>query len=150
MLDYHLVELYGIPTEALNQAVTRNKERFPDDFMFRLSAEETEAINQSQIVTGSQKHRDPRYPPRVFTQEGIAMLSSVLRSPQAVQINIAIMRTFVRLREMLATHKDLARKVEEHDRHITNLYAHVERLLKPTSTSEKRKPIGFIWPKEDE
>jgi hypothetical protein len=147
MLDYDLAELYGIPTKALNQAVTRNLNRFPQDFMFKLSSEETEACNRSQIVTGSQKHRDPRYPPRVFTQEGVAMLSSVLRSERAVQINIAIMRTFVRLREMLATHKDLARKVEEHDRQIANLYAHVERLLK--LPEGKSKPIGYIWPKDN-
>jgi len=148
MLDYHLAELYGVPTKALNQAVTRNKERFPDDFMFRLSAEEVETINRSQIVTGSQKHRNPRYSPRVFTQEGVAMLSSVLRSHRAVQVNIAIMRTFVRLREMLATHKDLARKIEEHDQHIANLYAHVERLLTPPT--EKKNPIGYIWSEGDD
>ena len=148
MLDYDLADLYGVPTKALNQAVSRNKDRFPEDFMFRLSGQETQAVNQSQSVTGSQRHRDPRYPPRAFTQEGVAMLSSVLRSPRAVQVNIAIMRTFVRLREMLATHKDLARKVEEHDRQIANLYAHVERLLTPPKT--KKHPIGYIWPKNDE
>ena len=148
MLDYHLAELYGVPTKALNQAVTRNKERFPDDFMFRLSAEEVETINRSQIVTGSQKHRNPRYSPRVFTQEGVAMLSSVLRSHRAVQVNIAIMRTFVRLREMLATHKDLARKIEEHDQQIANLYPYVERLLTPPA--EKKNPIGYIWSEGDD
>ena len=76
------------------------------------------------------------------------MLSSVLRSARAVQVNIAIMRTVARLREMLATHKDLARKVEEHDRHIASLYAHVERLLKPPA--EKKNPIGFIWTTDEE
>ena len=113
MLDSDLSALYGVPTKALNQAVTRNRERFPDDFMFRLTAEEW---NRSQSVTGSQKHRDPRYPPRAFTQEGVAMLSSVLRSKRAVEVNIAIMRTFVRLRQILATNEKLARKVARHDR----------------------------------
>ena len=75
MLDFDLAELYGVPTKAFNQAVTRNAERFPEDFMFRLSREEAEAMNRSQIVTGSQKHRDPRFTPRAFTQEGVAMLS---------------------------------------------------------------------------
>ena len=109
LLDYDLAELYGVLTKALNQAVTRNIQRFPDDFMFRLSSDETKAMNQSQIVTGSQKHRDPRYPPRAFTQEGVAMLSSVLHGDRAGEINIAIMRTFVRLRELLATNHELAR-----------------------------------------
>jgi len=143
MLDYDLAELYDIPTKALNQAVSRNTDRFPEDFMFRLSRDETEAINQSQTVTGSQKHRDPRYAPRAFTQEGIAMLSSVLRSKQAIQINIAIMRTFVRMRQLLATNEELARKVNEHDRHITNLYKHVEKLMAPSTG--KKNPIGYIW-----
>jgi hypothetical protein len=113
MLDADLAELYGVETRALNQAVTRNSERFPEDFMIRLSPEEAEQLNRSQFVIGSQKHRDPRYPPRAFTQEGVAMLSGVLRSKQAVQANIAIMRAFVRFREMLAAHKDLARKLDE-------------------------------------
>ena len=79
-------------TGNLNKAVTRNRSRFPEDFMFRLTREEWEALNQFQIGTGSQKHRDPRYPPRAFTQEGVAMLSGVLRSKMAVEINIGIMR----------------------------------------------------------
>ena len=141
MVDYDLAELYGVPTKALNQAVTRNKNRFPDDFMFRLSAEEADAVNQSQTVTGSQKHRDPRYPPRVFTQEGVAMLSGVLRSDRAVEINIAIMRAFVRIREMLATNKDLARRIEKHDAAIADLYNCIQELM--AARSAKRK-IGYI------
>jgi hypothetical protein len=147
MLDFDLAELYGVSTKALNQAVGRNKDRFPDDFMFRLSSKEVDAINQSQIVTGSQKHRDPRYPPRAFTQEGIAMLSGVLRSKRAVLINVAIMRTFVRLRDMLATHKDIARKIDQHDHDIAVLYDYVKQLLGPPAT--RKKPIGYIWPKEE-
>src|ERR1700681_3015156 len=78
IFDFDLAELYAVETKALNQAVSRNLERFPSDFMFTLNSEEIESINRSQIVTGSQKHRDPRFPPRVFTQEGVAMLSGVL------------------------------------------------------------------------
>jgi hypothetical protein len=146
MLDFDLAQLYGVPTKALNQAVTRNAERFPEDFMFRLSREEAAAMNQSHIVTGSQKHRDPRFRPRAFTQEGIAMLSGVLRSKRAVAINVAIMRTFVRLREILATHEELARKVAQHDRQITALFEHVKALLEPPPPP-KKPPIGFIHPK---
>jgi phage regulator Rha-like protein len=145
MLDSDLAELYGVATKVLNQAVSRNKERFPEDFMFRLSDEEFQIL-KSQIVTSSWGGR--RYPPHAFTEQGVAMLSSVLRSARAVQVNIAIVRAFVRLREMLATHKDLARKVDEHDRQIANLYAHVERLLR--LPEPKKNPIGYVWPKEDE
>src|ERR1051326_1652400 len=112
MLDSDLADLYGVPTKALNQAVKRNRSRFPEDFMLQLSAEEVEALNRSQIVTG-QKHRDPRNRPYAFTQEGVAMLSGVLNSKRAIQVNIAIMRTFVKLRQLLATNRDLARKVEQ-------------------------------------
>ncbi len=139
MLDSDLAALYEVPTKAFNQAVTRNRERFPEDFMFRLTAEEW---NRSQSVTGSQKHRDPRYPPRAFTQEGVAMLSSVLRSKRAVEVNIAIMRTFARLRQILATDQDLARKVARHDREIAALFKHVKALLEPPDSPTKH-PIGF-------
>jgi hypothetical protein len=102
VLDADLAKLYGVTTKALNQAVRRNRDRFPADFMFQLSLKEAAALNRSQIVTGSQKHRDPRYRPFAFTEQGIAMLSSVLRSQRAVQVNIEIMRAFVRLRRILA------------------------------------------------
>lgn len=141
MFDFDLAELYGVPTKALNQAVTRNAARFPEDFMFRLSPEETGALNRSQTVTGPQKHRDPRFPPRAFTQEGVAMLSSVLRSKQAIEVNVAIMRAFVRLREVLATNEDLARKVAQHDRQIEVLFEHVQKLLAPAPNSLTACPI---------
>jgi hypothetical protein len=145
MFDFDLAEMYGVGTKAINQAVSRNPERFPPDFMFRLKAEEAKAINRSQIVTGSQKHRDPRFPPRVFTQEGVAMLSSVLRSRRAVEVNISIMRAFVRLRELLATNEDLARKVAQHDEEIATLFEYVQHLLAPAPV--RKNPIGFIAPK---
>lgn len=147
MFDFDLAELYDVPTKALNQAVTRNAERFPEDFMFRLSPEETEALNRSQTVTGSQKHRDPKFSPRAFTQEGVAMLSGVLRSKRAVEINITIMRAFVKLREMLATNEELARKVGQHDRQIAVLFEQVQKILSPPPV--KKKPIGFIHSKDD-
>ena len=142
MLDFDLAELYGVPTKALNQAVTRNSERFPEDFMFRLNEEETATVNQSQIVTGSQRHRDPRYPPRAFTQEGVAMLSGVLRSKRAVEVNIDIMRAFVRLRWALATNEELARKVAQHDQEISILFERINSLLEPPEPPEKPR-IGF-------
>lgn len=146
MLDADLAELYGVTTGALNQAVSRNIDRFPEDFAFQLSKTEWEVLI-SQFVISKPGRGGRRKIPWVFTEQGVAMLSSVLRSPHAVQINIAIMRTFVRLREMLATHKDLARKVEEHDRQIGNLYAHVEHLLRLPESG--KRPIGYIWPAQD-
>lgn len=146
MLDRDLAELYDVKAIALRQQVKRNKDRFPDDFMFQVNDEEVDAL-VSQNVIPSRKVLGGHLP-YAFTQEGVAMLSSVLRSGRAVQVNIAIMRTFVRLREVLATHKDVARKIEEHDRHIANLYAHVERLLR--LPEPKKHAVGYIWPKEKE
>ena len=139
MLDDDLAELYGVPTKVLNQAVTRNSKRFPEDFMFQLSKEEFEHL-RSQIVTSSWGGR--RYPPRAFTQEGVAMLSGVLRSKRAEAVNIAIMRTFVRLRQMLATNEELARKVDRHDQEIGILFKHIKGLLEPREPP-KKDPIGF-------
>ncbi len=147
MLDSDLADLYMVTTGALNQAVRRNKDRFPQDFAFQLTEEEWKSLI-SQTVTSNTGRGGRRKLPWVFTEQGVAMLSSVLRSARAVQVNIAIMRTFVRLREMLATHKDIARKIAEHDRQIANLYAHVERLLR--FPEPKKNPIGYIWPKDDE
>jgi phage regulator Rha-like protein len=110
MLDFHLAELYGVDTKALKRAVRRNFDRFPPDFCTELSAEEVENL-RNQFGTSSWGGR--RYPPYAFTEQGFAMLSSVLHSKRAVQVNIEIVRAFVRLRGMLATHKDLARKLEE-------------------------------------
>jgi len=146
MFDFDLAILYGVSTKALNQAVSRNAARFPEDFMHRLSAEEMDALNRSQIVTGSQKHRDPRFAPRAFTQEGVAMLSGVLRSKRAIEVNIGIMRAFARLREVLATNEELARKVAQHDREIGVLFKHVKALLEPPEP-KKKYTIGFAPPK---
>jgi hypothetical protein len=154
MLDSHLAELYQVATKTLNQAVKRNLGRFPNDFMYQLSGEEAEEMNRSQIVTGSQKHRDPRFAPFAFTELGVAMLSSVLRSDRAVQMNILIMRAFVKLRELLATHQDLARKIEEIEvsrkQHARALQEHASILVSVVQDIQKLKSppvtraIGFM------
>lgn len=145
MLDADLAALYGVPTRALNQAVKRNSKRFPVDFMFRLTREEVETLNRSQFVTGSQKHRDPRYPPYAFTEYGVAMLSSVLNSDRAIEVNILIMRAFGRLREMVASHKDLARKLnaleKKYDAQFRVVFDAIRQLMAPPKT--KHRQIGF-------
>jgi len=154
MLDADLAELYGVSTKALNQAVKRNLARFPADFMFRLKRAEIETLNRSQTVTGSQRHRDQRFPPFAFTEQGVAMLSSVLRSERAIAANVAIMRAFVRMREVLATHKDLARKLAEleerldsHDGTIVEIVQAIRKLMdapsRPPEVASRRK-IGFV------
>ncbi len=149
MLDSDLAELYQVLTKALNQAVRRNPERFPGDFMFQLTAEESEFLNRSQFVTGSQKHRDARYRPYAFTELGVAMLSSVLNSERAVQMNILIMRAFVKLRQVLAGHKELAGKMErlertqrQHGAILVTLVRDVQKLKAPPVT----RAIGFTVP----
>lgn len=153
MLDADLAELYQVPTGALNQAVGRNRERFPDDFMFRLTAAEAASL-RSQIVTLDKgRGRYSKYAPYAFTEHGVAMLSSVLRSKRAVQMNILIVRAFIKLREMLATHKDLARKVEdlerqqkEHGEHLAAVYSVVKELMAPPPKPQRR--MGFMDPAE--
>jgi hypothetical protein len=111
MLDFQLAELYEVETKALNQAVKRNIERFLGDFMFRLTWKEAAQVSRSQFVT-LKSGQNVKYLPYAFTEQGVAMLSSALRSPRAVQVNIAIMRTFVQLRQMLASNAGLAKKLE--------------------------------------
>ncbi|MFI5364281.1 MAG: ORF6N domain-containing protein [Candidatus Binatia bacterium] len=146
MLDRDLAALYGVATGNLNKAVQRNLERFPPDFMFQLTPEEAEAL---RFHFGSLKRGQHfKYLPRVFTQEGVSMLSGVLRSPRAIQVNITIMRVFVRLRETLALHKELAhrlaeleRKVERHDAGIRTLFDAIHRLTAPPA--RPNRGIGF-------
>lgn len=145
MLDADLADMYGVETRALVQGVKRNIGRFPKDFMFQLSEKEAENL-RSQIVISSWGGR--RYSPYAFTELGVAMLSSVLKSKRAIDINIGIMRTFVRLRQVLATNEDLARKVAQHDRQIAVLFDTVEKLLAPPKS--KKRPIGYIHHKGDE
>lgn len=149
MLDSDLAGLYQVTTKALNQAVRRNLDRFPADFMFQLNNEELENW-RSQIVTSNPGARmGLRRPPFAFTEHGVAMLSSVLRSERAAQVNILIVRAFVRLREYLGTHKDLARKLEdvertqqEHGEHIQQIHDHIRNLLEPPPEPPKRRS-GF-------
>lgn len=170
MLDSDLAELYEVPTKVLNQAVRRNIKRFPPDFMFRLTKDEaanltfqsgisslrsqfatsneneTGALNRSQSVTGSQKHRDPRYFPYAFTEHGIAMLSSVLNSERAIQMNIFIIRAFIELRQTLSANKELAKRLKRiegivklHDDVLSILTGEVSKIKNPP----KHNAIGF-------
>jgi hypothetical protein len=147
MLDSDLAELYGVTTAALNQAVKRNRDRFPDDFMFQINKLEFEALI-SQSVISNDGRGGRRKLPNVFTEQGVAMLSSVLQSKRAAQVNIAIIRTFVRIRQILASNRDLARKVQEHDRQIATLFNTVEKLLTPPPPPKKHS-IGYVKPRED-
>ena len=147
MLDSDLATLYGVETKNLNKAVTRNRRRFPEDFMFRITKEEWDAL-RFQIGTSNEGRGGRRYPPRVFTEQGVAMLSSALRSNRAADINVAIMRTFVRLRQVLATNEDLTRKVAQHDKEIAVLFEHVKALLSSPDPL-KKPPIGFVPPEDD-
>ena len=142
MLDRDLAQLYGVPTKVLKQAVRRNAERFPEDFMFELREEEFEIL-RSQIVTSS--WGGARYMPMAFTEQGVAMLSSVLRSPRAIQVNIQIMRTFTQLRRMAGVHDTLRRKIEEleqrYDEQFEAVFAALRRLLEAEDEPPRR--IGF-------
>ena len=142
MLDSDLANLYRAETRTLIQAVKRNIERFPGHFMFQLTQEEFENWRSQIVMSNPSAKMGLRRPPYAFTERGVAMLSSVLRSKQAIQINIAIMDTFVRMREILATHKDLARKVEKHDKEIAVLYEYLQKLLEPPKSS--RRKIGYL------
>jgi ORF6N domain len=148
MLDADLAELYGVETRVLIQAVKRNSNRFPADFMFQVSGEEAKHL-RSQFVISKGRRGGRRYLPYVFTEQGVAMLSSVLNSDRAVEINIQIMRAFVRLREMILSNKDLARKLhalerklESHDAHIRSLFEAIRQLMTPPEP--KKRKIGFL------
>ena len=150
MLDSDLAVLYGVATKVFNQAVKRNQERFPMDFMFQMSIDEAKSLRSQFVTLEKAKGRGkyPKYLPYVFTEQGVAMLSSVLKSPRAIEVNIAIMRTFVKLREILATHKEVSRKIHEleqmintHDTQIRSIYEAIRNLME---VSEKpRNPVGF-------
>jgi len=140
MLDRDLAELYGVTTGNLNKAVSRNLKRFPGDFMIQLIKNESESL---RFQFGSLKRgQHTKYLPYAFTEQGVAMLSSVLNSDRAIDVNIAIMRAFVKVREYLATHKDVLRKLDEHDRQIRTLFGAVNKLLEPPPEPPKRK-MGF-------
>ena len=146
ILDRDLAKLYGVTTGNLNKAVKRNIDRFPNDFMFQLTTEEYKSLRFQFGIFKKGQHS--KYLPYAFTEQGVAMLSSVLKSKRSIEVNIAIMRAFVRLREMLATHKELSRKladleqrIEGHDEHIQNIFNAIRQLM--TTTESPRKKIGF-------
>ena len=152
ILDTDLAAIYSVTTKRLNEQVKRNLDRFPVDFMFRLTSAEVEALNRSQIATGSQKHRDPRFPPFAFTEHGAIQAANVLNSPRAVEMGLYVVRAFVQLREFLATNSELAAKLNElehklstHDQAITGLINTIRELMAPPPEQPKR-PIGFVIP----
>ena len=154
MLDRDLAELYGVMPIRLREQVKRNRKRFPPDFMFQISkADAKNMVSQSAIP--SLQHLGGHLP-FVFTQEGVAMLSSVLHSERAIEVNIKIMRAFVKLREMISAHKELAvkleeleRKIEGHDEHIRSLFDAIHRLMEPPEEPETpKRPIGFLAQKK--
>jgi phage regulator Rha-like protein len=145
MLDRDLAELYGVETKAFKQAVRRNKERFPDDFMFVLTNQEVRNL-RSQIVTSS--WGGTRYPPMAFTEQGVAMLSSVLNSKRAIDVNIAIMRTFVKMRGILVNNKEFAGKLKkmeeqlaEHEEQFLVVFEAIKQMLK--EEEKPKRKIGF-------
>lgn len=163
LLDTDLAELYGVEARALNQAVARNRSRFPDDFMFQLTTEEWERVrsqtvtasdakggNSSQTVMTTRKHRGIAYRPYAFTEQGVAMLSSVLRSQRAVEVNIAIMRTFVQLRRLMDSNRDLARRIEamemRYDEQFSAVFDAIKQLISEDQAkkSKPNRPIGFL------
>ena len=147
MVDFDLSELYAVSTSRLNEQVTRNRKRFPEDFMFRLTRKEAESL-RLQFATSNMGRGGRRYLPYAFTEQGVAMLSSVLNSEQAIEVNIAIMRAFVRLRQMLETNEELnrkfaavIRKLSAHDKYFGVVFGELEKLReKPLSTTRQ---IGF-------
>jgi hypothetical protein len=156
LLDAELAELYGVTTKRFNEQVRRNRERFPEDFMFQLSMEELPFL-RSQIATSKALHEGRggrRYLPYVFTEHGAIMAATILNSPRAVEMSVYVVRAFVRLRELLGSNRELARrfaqlearldkKLGEHDRAIGAILAAIRELMHPTTPAPKRRPIGF-------
>src|SRR4030043_1108743 len=163
VLDMELARIYGVTTKVFNQAVKRNKRKFPADFMFRLTLEEFEGLrsqfatlNRSQIVTGSQRHRNPRYLPNAFTEHGAVMAANILRSDRAIQMSVFVVRAFIRMRQMLVEQRGLARKLAELEKELTSrldiheiaineILGQIRRLLSPPPQPEpQKKRIGFL------
>jgi len=152
ILDADLAALYGVTTKRLNEQVKRNAARFPQDFMFRLTDEETVALNRSHLATGSQKHRDPRFPPFAFTEHGAIMAATVLNSPRDVEMSLYVVRAFVQLRGWISSNKELARRLDALEARIEKkLTSHDEAIAAMLSTirelmhqpAPKRRSIGF-------
>ncbi len=160
ILDVDLARIYGVTTKRLNEQVKRNVRRFPEDFAFRINKAELEllteqiansdlAANRSQIATGSQKHRDPRFLPYAFTEHGALMAANILNSPQAIEMSVHVIRAFVQMRRILAAHKELTRhlseleaKVGKHDEQIQVIIEAIRELMKPPEPNKRK--IGFL------
>ncbi len=166
MLDSALAALYGTSTKRLNEQVKRNAERFPGDFMFRLSEREVIELNQSQFATGSQRHRDPRSRPYAFTEHGALMAASVLKSTYATEVSIYVVRAFLKLRESYLAQKDLTHKLHDLERRVEQLAMGQERLssharaqfqqvfealraLMASPEPMDKRPIGFVTEKKE-
>jgi len=151
ILDFDLAALYKVPTKVLIQGVKRNLDRFPEDFMFQLNKTELENWRSHFVTTNPAAKMGLRRPPYAFTEQGVAMLSSVLNSRRAVQVNVEIMRAFVRLRQMLASHKELARKLDElekkYDKQFSVVFEAIRQLMAPEPGPKRR--IGFHTLGED-
>ena len=153
LLDADLAELYGVETRVLKQAVRRNEDRFPEDFMFQLNVNEWKSLRSQTVMLKRGKHS--KYPPYAFTEQGIAMLSSVLKSKQAVQVNIAIMRAFVQMRKFLQSHDELAAQLKKLEKETTEKFAEQGKQIQIIFEAIKqliiekqkpKKPIGFALP----
>jgi hypothetical protein len=135
LLDSELAALYEVLTKRLNEQVKRNLERFPADFMFRLTRTEVETLNRSQFATGSQKHRDPRYPPYAFTEHGAIMAATILNSPRAIEMSVYVVRAFVQLRDLLASSRELAQKFAELERKVSSHDQAIVASSRPSANS---------------
>ncbi len=156
MLDSDLAEFYGVKVKRLNEQVKRNIERFPENFMFELSVDEQKCL-RSQIATSnisqiaiSQNRGGRRYLPYAFSEHGVVMLSSVLKSKRAIQISIAVVNAFIKMREYLSTHKQISEKIMkfqkkfiEHDKHLITIYELINKLMEKPKEASKPKQIGF-------
>ena len=154
MLDKDLAEMYSVPTSALNQAVKRNNQRFPADFMFQITAEEFASLISQNVISKMQGRGGIRKLPFVFTEQGVAMLSSVLKSETAFQVNIQIIRVFIKMKQALLDNKELFLKIEKierkltgHDQDLQNIFTVLKKLLQAPAPAE-RNPIGFPYPKK--
>jgi len=149
MLDSHLAELYQVETRTFNQAVRRNRDRFPGDFMFQLTAQEASALRSQNVILEKGRGKYSKYAPLAFTEQGVAMLSGILRSKRAAAVNIAIMRAFVRLRQILASHEDLAERLlameKEYDHKFKIVFDILKQLMEPPPDPPKDQ-IGFVAP----
>lgn len=144
LLDADLALLYGVETKVLKQAVRRNIDRFPKDFLFELSTEEWNSLRSQFVTLEKGRGKYSKYPPFAFTEQGVAMLSGILNSPRAIETNIAIMRTFVALRKLMETHKDLAAKIRQlekkYDQRFKLVFDAIQKLIRQEKDAQ---PIGF-------